>query len=129
MAVYYATKAYVLSFSEALHQELKPRGVRVTALCPGPVPTGFQARAGIGDDVFPSILTRSAESVARQGYRGLKAGRRVVVPGLANKMVPVLARVTVRPILLAVTHAIQKDRRTEAPAPAPANGGSARDES
>jgi short-subunit dehydrogenase len=127
MAVYYATKAYVLSFSEALHQELKPRGVRVTALCPGPVPTEFQARAGIGSDVFPSILTRSAESVARQGYRGLKAGRRVVVPGLANKMVPVLARVTMRPILLAVTHAIQKDRRTEAPAPA--NGGAARDES
>ncbi len=47
MAVYYATKAYVLSFSEALHHELKPRGVRVTALCPGPVPTEFQARAGI----------------------------------------------------------------------------------
>ena len=111
MAVYYATKAYVLSFSEALYQELKPRGVRVTALCPGPVPTEFQARAGIGSDVFPSILTRSAQTVARSGYRGLKAGRRVVVPGLANKMVPVLARITVRPILLAVTHAIQKDRK------------------
>ena len=47
MAVYYATKAYVLSFSEALHRELKPKGVRVTVLCPGPVPTEFQARAGI----------------------------------------------------------------------------------
>jgi short-subunit dehydrogenase len=111
MAVYYATKAYVLSFSEALYQELKPRGVRVTALCPGPVPTEFQARAGIGSDVFPSILHRSAEAVAREGYRGLKAGRRVVVPGLVNKMVPVLARITVRPILLAVTHAIQRDRK------------------
>jgi uncharacterized protein len=109
MAVYYATKAYVLSFSEALHQELKPRGVRVTALCPGPVPTEFQARAGIGSDVFPSILMCSAEAVARAAYRGLKAGRRLVVPGLANKMVPVLARITVRPILLPVTHALQKN--------------------
>ena len=52
MAVYYATKAYVISFSEALHQELKPRGVRVTVLCPGPVPTEFQARAGISRDGF-----------------------------------------------------------------------------
>src|SRR4029077_5127944 len=47
MAIYYASKAYVLSFSEAWHGELKPRGVRVTALCPGPVQTGFQARAGV----------------------------------------------------------------------------------
>ena len=51
MAVYYASKAYVLSFSEALHQELKPKGVRVTALCPGPVPTEFQARAGINQEI------------------------------------------------------------------------------
>jgi short-subunit dehydrogenase len=112
MAVYYATKAYVLSFSEALHQELKSRGVRVTALCPGPVPTEFQARAGMGMDVFPSFLARSPELVAREAYRGLKAGRRLVVPGLPNKMMPVLARITVRPVLLAVTHAIQRDRKS-----------------
>jgi uncharacterized protein len=110
MAVYYATKAYVLSFSEALHQELKPRGVRVTALCPGPVPTEFQARAGIDHKWFP-VLTRSVESVAKDAYRGLKAGRRLIVPGLANKMVPLLSRITPRPILLKVTHALQKDRK------------------
>src|SRR5262249_37082938 len=57
MAVYYATKAYVLSFSEALHRELKPQGVRVTVLCPGPVPTEFQARAGMGADALPGFLT------------------------------------------------------------------------
>jgi short-subunit dehydrogenase len=108
MAVYYATKAYVLSFSEALHQELKSKGVRVTALCPGPVPTEFQARAGMGMEVFPSFLTRSPESVAREAYHGLKAGRRVVVPGLPNKMMPMIARFTMRPLLLAVTHAIQR---------------------
>src|SRR4029077_19521259 len=76
MAVYYAGKAYVLSFSEALHHELKSKGVRVTALCPGPVPTEFQARAGMRDDALPGFLTRSAEQVASDGYRGLMQGRR-----------------------------------------------------
>ena len=71
MAVYYASKAYVLSFSEALHHELAPRGVRVTALCPGPVPTEFQARAGI--ELRAPLLTCSPEQVARAGYRGLAA--------------------------------------------------------
>ena len=103
MAVYYATKAYVISFSEALHHELKPKGVRVTVLCPGPVPTEFQARAGINQEVFPPLLTRSAERVARDGYRGLKAGRRVVVPGLPNKVVVGLLRYVPRGIVLALT--------------------------
>ena len=85
MAVYYASKAYVLSFSEALYRELKPKGVRVTVLCPGPVPTEFQARAGLAADALPRILIRSAEQVARDGYRGLKAGRRVVVSGLCQQ--------------------------------------------
>ena len=111
MAVYYATKAYVLSFSEALHQELKSKGVRVTALCPGPVPTEFQARAGIPSGVFPPFLMRSAELVAKEAYEGLKAGRRVVVPGWPNKMMLGLARVTVRPLLLAITQAVQ-DRKS-----------------
>ena len=92
MAVYYASKAYVLSFSEALHRELKPKGVRVTVLCPGPVPTEFQARAGLAADALPRILIRSAEQVARDGYRGLKAGRRVVVPGFVNSMATTLIR-------------------------------------
>ena len=87
MAVYYATKAYVLSFSEALQRELSPRGVRVTVLCPGPVRTEFQARAGVVTKSFPPLLTRTAEEVALEGYRGLKAGRRIVVPGIANKIV------------------------------------------
>ena len=84
MAVYYATKAYVLSFSEALHWELRPRGIRVTALCPGPVPTEFQARAGFTGDHNPDMLTQSADQVAEAGYRALQQGRRMVVPGLAE---------------------------------------------
>src|SRR5262249_14071829 len=71
MAIYYASKAYVLSFSEALHRELKPRGVRVTVLCPGPVRTEFQARAGVRKERYPSLVTQTPEQVAQAGYRGL----------------------------------------------------------
>jgi uncharacterized protein len=110
MAVYYASKAYVLSFSEALHHELKSRGVRVTVLCPGPVATEFQARAGIKGDVFPPLLARTAERVAREGYRGLKQGRRVVVPGTANKIVTALVRFVPHKILLEATALHQKGR-------------------
>jgi short-subunit dehydrogenase len=96
MAVYYATKAYVLSFSEALHRELAPRGVRVTTLCPGPVPSEFQERAGVRTERYPPFLTLSAERVAEEGYRGLHAGRRLVVPGFGNKLVTQLLRLTPR---------------------------------
>jgi uncharacterized protein len=91
MAVYYATKAYVVSFSQALHHELKPAGVRVTALCPGPVPTKFHARAGIGHTALTRLFNQSAEKVARDGYAGLAAGKRLVVPGLANKLLVLLS--------------------------------------
>jgi uncharacterized protein len=103
MAVYYATKAYALSFSEALHRELAPRGIRVTALCPGPVSTEFQAIAGFQTDHAPRVMTLSALAVAQAGYRGFMAGRRVVVPGLANKVVVSLMRYVPRKIVLAAT--------------------------
>jgi short-subunit dehydrogenase len=102
MAVYYASKAYVLSFSEALHRELGGRGVRVTTLCPGPVPSEFQARAGHKAKAYPPLLTQTAEQVAEAGYRGLAAGRRLVVPGLANKLVTVLTRFIPRGLALAL---------------------------
>jgi short-subunit dehydrogenase len=111
MAVYYASKAYVLSFSEALHRELKPKGVRVTVLCPGPVPTEFQARAGMSDDAFPRLLTRSAEQVARDGYRGLMQGRRVVVPGAANRAVTTIIRFAPRTLVLELIARQQRGRR------------------
>jgi len=105
MAVYYASKAYVLSFSEALHQELAPRGVRVTVLCPGPVPSEFQERAGIRKEHYPPVITQSAEYVAAAAYRGLKQGRRLVVPGLGNKLVTVLLRFIPRRLVLAAAGA------------------------
>lgn len=92
MAVYYATKAFVISFSDAMWRELGPRGVRVTVLCPGPVPTGFQARAGVTITGLQSILTVTADDAAKAGYDGLMAGRRMVVPGRLANLVPLLAR-------------------------------------
>src|SRR3954462_7692192 len=96
MSVYNASKAYVISFSVGLRRELRPKGIRVTALCPGPVPTEFQARAGIMDVHYPRGFDRSAEDVAREGYRGLMRGRGIVVPGAHNKLVPWLPRLLPR---------------------------------
>jgi short-subunit dehydrogenase len=100
MAVYHATKAYVLSLSEALHRELGADGVRVTALCPGPVETEFMARAGIPENHFPHLLTRSATRVAQEGYDGLMQGRRVVIPGSHNKAAVWFARLLPRRTVL-----------------------------
>jgi short-subunit dehydrogenase len=101
-AVYYAGKAFVLSLTEALHDELAPRGIRVTCLCPGPVATEFQVRAGIAEAAPPWPLAVSAERVAEAGYRGLMRGQRVVVPGWANKLLAtLLPRLVPRSILLA----------------------------
>ncbi len=87
MAVYYASKAYVLSFSEALAEELRGSGVTVTALCPGYVPTGFQTRAGIQhapSGTISEIL--DARTVAEVGYRGVMRGDPVVIPGFRNQL-------------------------------------------
>jgi uncharacterized protein len=108
MAVYHATKAYVLSFSEALHRELQPMGVRVTALCPGPVATEFQARAGVPEGYFPSRLSRSAVRVAREGYDGLMHGKRVVIPGSDNKVAALLPRLLPRALMLAMVRRFQR---------------------
>ncbi len=113
MAVYYASKAYVLSFTEALHRELEDKGVRVTVLCPGPVPTGFQDRAGIvlSGDRAAAFFSRPAHDVARAGYAGLMAGRRVVVPGLANKLVTMVVRLVPHGVLLRVADERQRRRK------------------
>ena len=113
MAVYYATKAYVLSFTEALHSELAPRGIKVAVLCPGPVPTEFAARAGISDrSMAPSLLTKSADYVAEAGYRGLMSGHRTIVPGFINNLVTVLLRLVPRRLLLKVVNSRQTRRRS-----------------
>jgi hypothetical protein len=111
MAVYYASKAYVLSFSEALRQELAPRGVRVTTLCPGSVSTEFQARAGIKLGLEHEILNISASDVAQAGYRGLMANKRIALPGFGMKIVPFLLRFFPRGFVLAAVDRVQKRQR------------------
>ncbi len=112
MAVYYATKAYVLSFSEALANETAGTGVTVTALCPGPTITEFQNRAGVGGTrLFHSPLVRDARSVALAGYRGMRRGRRVVVPGLENRLLVEAVRLTPRRLVTAIARRIQETRK------------------
>jgi hypothetical protein len=111
MAVYYASKAYVLSFSEALRGELAPRGVRVTTLCPGPVPSEFQIRAGYKPGFDSAILNVSAADVAKAGYRGLMANKRAVLPGLGIKMVPLMLRLFPRGFILAAVGRFQLRKR------------------
>jgi uncharacterized protein len=86
-AVYAATKAFVLSLSEAAHAELKGTGVSVTALCPGPVKTEFVevARLGAAYENLPDMLWTPVETVAREAIEGAEKGRRVVVPGVMNR--------------------------------------------
>ncbi len=108
MAVYYATKAYVLSFSEALHRELAGRGVRVTALCPGPVVTEFQTRSGMRIEGIPGFILLPARRVAWIGYRGLMRGKRVVVAGIGNKVIVWLFRLLPNALLMAAV-----DQRTQ----------------
>jgi uncharacterized protein len=111
MAVYYASKAYVLSFTEALRRELAPRGVRVTVLCPGPVPSEFQARAGFKPGFDSAILNVAADDVARAGYQGLMANKRAVLPGLGIKIVPFLLRLFPRGFILAAVGRFQLRKR------------------
>jgi uncharacterized protein len=100
MAVYYATKAYVLSFTEALHHELSSRGVRVTALCPGPVPTEFQARSQMQLPAAARAVELPPDRVAQIGYDGLMRGKRVVIAGIGNKVAVSFLRFVPNSLLL-----------------------------
>jgi short-subunit dehydrogenase len=103
MSLYYASKAYVLSFSEALAGELAGTGVTVTVLCPGPVPTGFQERAQIqGLKFLRYVSSYSAHDVALAGWEGFKQHRRLVVPGTLNKASAIAGRYSPRWLLLPV---------------------------
>lgn len=100
MAVYYATKAYVLSFTEALHHEWSARGIKVSALCPGPVPTEFQARSKMELPSASKIIELPADRVAQIGYDGLMRNQRVVVAGLGNKLAVSFMHFTPHAVLL-----------------------------
>ena len=108
MAVYYASKAYVLSFSEALSNELRGTGVTITALSPGPTRTGFQKRGVMEDSRLVQGNIADAASVALAGYRGLMAGRTIVIPGFTNRLIPIVARLAPRGMVTRVVRRMQE---------------------
>lgn len=111
MAVYYASKAYVLSLSEALSEEVSGTGVSVTAVCPGPVRTGFQSAAGVPSSVvLTPFIVPSAESVARFACRAMFAGRRVAVHGAGFKLLLFLERFLPRAVAARIVHKAQERR-------------------
>ncbi len=108
MAVYYATKAYVLSFSEALTEETRGSGVTVTALCPGPTASGFQAAADM--ELSPLVANKklpTAAEVAAFGVKAMEKGDAVAVPGLLNKVMAAAVRATPRPVMRRLVHKLQ----------------------
>jgi len=109
MAVYYATKAFVLSFSEAIGAELEGSGVTVTALCPGPTASGFQDRASMQDSgLVKGKRLPTAESVAAIGYRAMQRGERVVIPGAMNWLLAQSVRFTPRRVVTSMVKAMSK---------------------
>jgi short-subunit dehydrogenase len=108
MAVYYATKAYVLSFSEALSNELKESNITVTALCPGPTDTHFQDRAGISKSKLMSRNIMTAAEVAKEGYQALKADRSIYIPGVRNKIIALGTRLVPGSISAGIARKVQE---------------------
>ena len=109
MANYYASKAYVLSLSEAMHEELKQDGIKVTALCPGPVRTNFQERAQLQKTDTAKSFIMEAKKVADVGYLALFRGKAIVVPGTFEKIVPVITKLLPRCFVRKVSFLSQKE--------------------
>lgn len=113
MAVYYASKAYVLSFSLALAEEVRESGVRVTALCPGPVKTNFQKRASLLDSKLVDATMRSAQDVARDGYRAMLRGQSLAVVGNANRALVALTGVLPRQTAARLAFYLQQRKKRD----------------
>jgi uncharacterized protein len=104
MAVYYATKSYVVSFSEALANELKGSGVVVNCFCPGATDTGFQYRAENSESrLFKKMYPMNVKTVARDGYRGLQKNRTLVISGIKNRILMQTVRITPRKLVTAIS--------------------------
>ena len=111
MAIYFATKAFVLSFSEAIANELEGTGVIVSALCPGPTASDFQERAKMQNSgLVKGKKMMDARTGAEAGYRGLMAGKTVVIPGLGNKLLTQSLRLSPRSIVTKMVRRMQEER-------------------
>lgn len=111
MSVYYASKAYVVSFSEALHNEARDHGVKVTCLCPGPTQTEFDKRSGAsGTKLFKDGNAMSALSVAQIGWEALKAGKPLVVAGGLNALMAFLTRFAPRQLAASIARRMQEPK-------------------
>jgi short-subunit dehydrogenase len=109
MAFYYASKAFVRSFSQALHQELRGTGVTVTCVAPGPVATEFLERSGADRAALFKILPKlDSQYVAERAWRGFKSGRRLVVPGISAKLVALAATLLPSAVLLPLIGRLQR---------------------
>ena len=106
MAVYYASKAYVLSFSRALASELKGTGVTVTALCPGPARTDFWRRAAIRESRLTRFRLMDAAQIAQAGYRGMTNGKTTVIPGWRNKALAAAALLLPAGLVVAIVRGV-----------------------
>jgi short-subunit dehydrogenase len=110
MTVYYATKAFVLSYSEGLHEEVKHRGVRVAALCPGPTRTEFADIAGMGDSALFNRFASDPDAVVRDGMKALAANQAVKVSGAMNLISAEATRLLPRGVARRIAAALQKGR-------------------
>ncbi len=109
MAVYYASKGFVRSFSAALSQELRGTGVTITCVTPGPVATDFLDRSGAGRATLFKVLPKlTADYVAEQGWRGFRSGRRLVVPGISAKVLIAVAKFLPMSLLLPLVYRLQR---------------------
>jgi uncharacterized protein len=112
MAVYFATKAYLISLSQALHREVRESGVTVTCLCPGPLRTPFLTRAGADQiALFKAIRKLDAAEAARAGWQAMKAKRALCIPGFGSKVSVALTRIVPRSFMLALVGYLQRPRR------------------
>jgi len=111
MSVYYATKAFLLSLSDAVAEEMGGTGVTITALCPGPTRTNFAKRARMGGSrLFRAGARMDAPAVARAGYEGLMRGDRLVIPGFLNKLTAQASRIFPRRVVARATSFLNRSR-------------------
>ena len=103
MSIYYASKAFVLSFSVATADEVRDTGVTISVLCPGPTTSGFQATAKMGRSRLAQRTMMDPDTVADAGYRGVMRGTRVIIPGYTNRMVPVITRLLPRGLVTIIS--------------------------